>query len=111
MRFCVDSRDLDTVAEKDVHFHPRMRDALGVLSNNAYSTMLDAVSGYRQLEMDRNDERKTVLCTPNGLFQSSRMPFGLVNAPTRFEGSAKQVIGSLKYRLSLVCLDDLIIHS
>ena len=43
-------------------------------------SMLDGFSGYKQINVDPADKKKTAFTTPWGTFMYSKMPFGLSNA-------------------------------
>ena len=108
IRFSVGYRELNTVTKRDVYPLPRIDDALDALSENACFTTLESLSGYWQVQMHPDHEEKTAFCTPDGLHQFRRMPFGLANAPATFQRLMDRVTGPLKYRMALVYLDDII---
>jgi len=60
-------------------------DTLDTLSGSKWSSTLDLLSGYWQVEMDPGDREKTAFSTHDGLFEFKVMPFGLCNAPATFQ--------------------------
>lgn len=61
--------------------------------------------------MDDADPAKTAVTTPFGLFEWSRMPFGLCKAPATFQRLMGVVLGDLTFETLLVYLDDIIVFS
>lgn len=90
---------------------PRIDDCLDTLSGaNRFSTV-DLRSGYRQVTIDENDDRKTAFVTRRGTFSFKVMPFGLCNASATFQRLMDHTIVGLNYEICLVYLDDIIIFS
>ena len=84
LRFCVDYRKVNAITRKDAYPLPRVDDTLDTLACCKWFTILDLLSGYWQVEVDQKDREKTAFTTPDGLFEFTRMPFGLCNAPATF---------------------------
>lgn len=57
------------------------------------------------------DKAKTAFCTPFGLFEFKRMPFGLCNAPGTFQRLMERIFGDQSFHSVLLYLDDVIIFS
>ena len=58
---------------------------------------------------ERQCNEKTTFITKYGLFEYTRMPFGLCNAPSTFQRAMEVVLRGLQWRSLLVYLDDVII--
>ena len=72
---------------------------------------MDLVSGYWQIDMGPEDQEKCALITPQGLFQPTRMPQGLCNAPATFQRCMDTVLGDLKMSCVLVYLENINVFS
>lgn len=110
-RFCVDYRRLNTVTHKDAFPLPRIEESLTSLKGAAWYSTLDLASGYWQVKMNPQDKEKTAFTTPLGLFEFSRMPFGLCNAPATFQRLMQKCLGDKVHDFLLIYLDDVIIYS
>ena len=84
LQFCVDYRKVNAITRKDAYPLPRVDDTLDTLACCKWFTILDLLSGYWQVEVDQKDREKTAFTTPDGLFEFTRMPFGLCNTPATF---------------------------
>jgi len=83
-RFCIDYRRLNDVTKKDAFPVPDVKDALDSLRGAKYFATIDLLSGYWQLGMTDRAKERSAFCTRRGLFQFTRKPFGLSNAPSSF---------------------------
>jgi len=83
-RFCIDYRRLNDVTKKDAFPVPDIKDAVDSLRGAKYFATIDLLSGYWQLGMTDRAKECSAFCTRRGLFQFTRMPFGLSNAPSSF---------------------------
>ena len=48
-------------------------------------SMVDGISGYNQVAVEKEDQKKISSTTPWGTFMYTRMPFGLINADATFQ--------------------------
>ena len=97
-RFCFDYRRLNAITKKDVYPLPRIDDSLNRLAGAKYFSSLDLKSGYCQVSVAKEDQEKTAFATPDGLFEFTKMPFGLVNAPATFQRLMDDVLAVQKWR-------------
>ena len=107
-RFCVDYRWLNALTTKDAYPLPQNDDSLRLLGNQQWFSMMDLASGYWQVTMSPEANRKAEFVTNEGLFQFRVMPFGLCNAPATFERLMDRVLCGMRWSRCLVYLDDII---
>ena len=72
----------------------------------------DLAQGYLQLAMDENDIKKTAFRAGSmGLYEFTRMPFGLSNAGSSFCRLMEQCLGDQQFVTLLLYLDDICIFA
>ena len=106
-------REQDCVREnsltvKDAYPLPRIDDSLRLLGNQQWFSTMDLASGYWQVAMSPDAQKKAAFVTNEGLFQFRVMPFGLCNAPAMFERLMDRVLCGMRWSRCLVYLDDVI---
>jgi Reverse transcriptase (RNA-dependent DNA polymerase) len=111
MRFCIDYRRLNTVTVRDSYPLPRMDECIDSLGDARVFSTLDFNSGYWQIPVSPKDKEKTIFTSHEGLFQFFRMPFGMWNAPATFQRFVDITLAGLTWKVCLVYLDDIIVHS
>ncbi|XP_052464763.1 uncharacterized protein LOC128021529 [Carassius gibelio] len=111
LRMCVDSRQLNARTRKDAYPLPRIEESLDALTGARWFSTLDLASGYNQVPVAEADRSKTAFCTPFGLFEFLRMPFGLCNGPSTFQRLMERIFGDQSFQSLLLYLDDVIIFS
>ena len=111
IRLCVDYRHLNSKTRKDAFPLPRIEESLDALCGAKWFSTLDLASGYNQVPVAEGDKSKTAFCTPFGLFEFNRMPFGLCNAPSTFQRLMERMFGDQRFQTLLLYLDDIIVFS
>jgi hypothetical protein len=108
-RPCGDFRRLNLITEPDKYPLPRMDDLAAGLSGCKIFSKLDLKQGYHQIPMRAEDIKKTAIITPFGLFEYTRMPFGLRNSGQSFQRMMDRVVAGLE---GVFCyLDDILVAS
>lgn len=79
------------------------------MSGNEWFSKLDANSAYYQIKVKGSDKEKTAFVTKYGLFQFTRMSFGLCNAPSTYARVMNLVLRGLTRNIVLVFLDDILV--
>ena len=101
LRFCVDYRRLNSVTRKDVYPLPRIDDILDAVGGTQYFSTLDLASGYWQVELDEEAREKSAFTTFKGLYEFTRMPFSLCNAPATFQQIMQKILTGLEWKFFL----------
>eukprot|EP00731_Ephydatia_muelleri_P000732 Em0001g732a len=87
IRLCVDYREVNKRTRKDAYPLPLINEVQDRLAGATIFSKLDLQCGYWQIPVDPKDQEKTAF-SPGpgmGLFQFTRMPFGLCGAPSTFQ--------------------------
>ena len=87
LRICVDYRRLNAKTVRDSFPLPRIEESLESLQG--------ASTSLHQVVMDQESISKTAFRVPFGLFEYTRMPFGLVNAPGTFQCVMEMCLGDM----------------
>lgn len=109
LRYCIDYRKLNNVTIKDAFPIPKTESCLDTLRGSVYMSTLDMASGYYQVKLDEKDKHKTAFVTKYGLFQYTKLPFGLCNSPATFSRVIQLVLQGLSWKECLAYLDDVIV--
>ena len=79
-RVCVDFRKLNKITEVDPEPITTAEDLFRRLSGKKYLSKIDLTKGYWQIPVAPEDVHKTAFVTPDGQYEFTRMPFGMVNS-------------------------------
>jgi hypothetical protein len=108
-RPCGDYRRLNLVTVADKYPVPNMQDLSARLHGCKIFSKLDLRKGYYQITMRPEDIPKTAIITPFGLWEFTRMPFGLKNAGQTFQRLMDRVGADMPF--VFIYLDDILVAS
>ena len=107
----MDYKPLNAVTKRD-HFLLTFQDEiLNEVAGHERYTVCDGYSGYFQISIAKEDQKKTTFITPWGFFAYRVMPFGFTNAPTTFQRFMNHVFQPYFGKSIKVYIDDFCIYS
>ena len=111
LRLCVDYRNLNKKTVRDAYPIPRIDDSLEALKGAKIFSCFDLKSAYNQIKVNKSDQHKTAFSSPSGLYEFTRMPFGLVNAPATFQRIMSNIFRDEIFKYVVCYLDDILVYS
>ena len=109
-RVCIDYRKLNTATRKDHFPLPFIDQMLDRLAGHPHFCFLDGYSGYNQIAIAPEDQKKTTFTCPYGTFAFRRMPFGLCNAPATFQRCMMSMFSDLVEEVMEIFMDDFTVY-
>ena len=108
-RFCTDYRKVNAVTKADSFPLPRIEDCVDQVGSARYVSKFDLLKGYYQVALTPRAQEISAFITPSGLYQYTRMSFGLRNAPSSFQRLMNHVVAGLEG--CAVYLDDVVVYA
>ena len=106
---CVDFRKLNKITEVDPEPMTTAEDLFQRLSGKKYLSKIDLTKGYWQIPVAPEDVHKTAFVTPDGQYEFTRMPFGMVNSGATLVRGLRKILEGMPGVGSYV--DDIVIYS
>ncbi len=94
-RFCVAYNELNDCTMPDAYPLPDIREFVHAAAGCTYFAALDLRSGYHQMMMSPEAVPLTSFVIPGAQFEYTRVPFGLMNAPGRFQRAMDFVLAGV----------------
>jgi len=113
-RFCIDYRKLNAITKSISWPIPNIKQTLLRIGrqNATIFGIIDLTSGYHQVVMTKQSRKYTAFTTPQGIYEFTRVPFGLKGSPAFFQRTMMTVV--LKGMMGTICevyLDDILVYS
>ena len=110
-RMYVDFTDLNKACPKDSFPLPRIDQLMDSTVGHKLLMFMDAFSGYNQIKMDKEDQKKTTFITSQGLYCYKVMPSGLKNAEATNQRLVNKMFNKQIGRNMEVYMDDMLVKS
>ncbi len=95
LRICIDPRDLNRAIRREHHPLPTVEEVVSRLTNARVFSILDASSGFWQIELDDSSSTLCTFNTPFGRYMFKRLPFGISSAPDVFQKDTTTMLEGL----------------
>ncbi|MBW0562486.1 hypothetical protein O181_102201 [Austropuccinia psidii MF-1] len=111
-RLCEDFRALNNYTKADRYPIPRIVHALDKLAKAKYITKMDCMKGFSQNGVKPNSMKLLRIICQMGIYEYTRMPFGIMNAPAHFQRMMDTMLQEeILEGWIVVYIDDIIIYS
>ncbi|XP_062542413.1 uncharacterized protein LOC134210375 [Armigeres subalbatus] len=111
VRLCLDARKINERTVRDAYPLPHPCRILGQLPRAKYLSTIDLSEAFLQVPLEKSSRKYTAFSVQGkGLFQYTRMPFGLVNSPATLARLMDRVLGhGVLEPYVFVYLDDIVV--
>ncbi|MBW0513312.1 hypothetical protein O181_053027 [Austropuccinia psidii MF-1] len=111
-RLCEDFRAPKNYTKAERYPIPRIPHALDKLAKAKYITKMDCVKGFHQNRVKPNSMKLLRIICHMGIYEYTRMPFGIKNAPGHFQRMMDTIFQEETLEGQMVVyIDDIIIYS
>ena len=96
LRICIDPRDLNKVIKREYYPMRMIEEIAARMPNAKFFSVLDASSGYWQVQLDPESAELCTFNTPFGRYKFKHLPFGLSSAPDVFQKVMSEMFESIE---------------
>ena len=108
LRICGDYKvTVNPVSKLDKYPLPRIEDLFSQLEGGKMYSKLDLAHAYQQIPLDEASKKYTTINTTKGLYQFTRLPFGISSAPAIFQRIMESILGGVPG--TAIYLDDVVV--
>ncbi|XP_055910439.1 uncharacterized protein K02A2.6-like [Eupeodes corollae] len=108
IRICMDCKStINRYVRADHYPIPRIDDILSCFGGCSFFCILDLAGAFQQVALSEQSQKYVTINTDKGLFQYTRLPFGIKSAPSIFQCVIDDILKGLKYVRGYI--DDIII--
>ena len=108
IRICGDYKiTLNQATRVDSYPLPRIDDLLGSLAGGQSFSKVDLAHAYMQIQLEDESKPLTTIHTHRGLYQYTRLPFGISSAPAMFQRTMEAVLQGIPQ--AFVYIDDILV--
>ena len=112
IRVCNDFRKLNKLTKRDAYPLIKIADSLNCLHGAKFLSSVDLRNAYHNIPLDAVSRKYTAFSDPaGGLYEHTRLCFGLKNAMSIFSRFCDGIYGDLKFEYLIMYVDDIIIFS
>ena len=110
-RLSIDFTDINKSCPKDSFHLPRIDLIVDATAGYELLSFMNAFSGYNQISMDPNDQKKTSFVTAQGTYCYRVMPFGLKNVGATYQRLVNRMFQKQIGATMEVYIDDMLVKS
>lgn len=110
-RVCFDLTNVNQVIISNLFPLPKIPEVILALRGKKVFATLDLVKGFYQLPLHPDSRHLTAFFGPgNRMYQFTRVPFGMKNAPSNFQAAMQEILRPLLGVGCLVYIDDVVVY-
>jgi len=107
IRICVDPKDLNKSIKREHHPMRNIDDVISDIPKGKIFSVIDAKSGFLQIELDTESSYLTTFNTPLGRYRWLRLPFGIKSAPEIYQRIMDEMLKGIDGAYAII--DDILI--
>jgi transposase InsO family protein len=107
----IDYRRVNSQTRKDAYPVPLIEDCLNACKDADWMSLIDIKDAYHHIEMALESRGITAFVTADGLFEWTRMPFGLATAPATFQRYVDMILRDFIGQFCAIFFDDCLVYT